>query len=364
MKLSSQTLGNGLFVAGVNYRTAPVQVRERMAIAHPDRIEVSRMLQLKAGLSEVLVLWTCNRVEIYGVVSDGNSPDLKSIFACLAREMPDLSAHVYCHQGDDAVKHLFTVASGLDSMVLGETQITGQVKDAYEAARAAKLVGKVLNSVFQTALRTAKAVRTQTSVGQGARSVGGVAVAHAREVLGASGLNKHSVLMIGAGEMASCCLLHLQKKGECSVVVANRSIERAEKLADEFHGTAVPFDQMFAAMKSADVVISSTGSSQAVINRADIEAVMQFRKDHPLVLIDIAVPRDIDPEVGEVEGVYLHDIDALESSVQQTMGRWENDLEVCEAIVEREMENLKLQFERRTAAQNAHHEKAVVALAV
>ncbi|MDF7798471.1 glutamyl-tRNA reductase [Pontiellaceae bacterium B1224] len=364
MEPSSFALDSRFFVAGVNYRTAPVQVRERMAIAHPDRIEVSRMLQLKAGLSEVVVLWTCNRVEIYGVVSRGAGPDLNSIFACLAREMPDLSAHVYCHQGEDALKHLFTVASGLDSMVLGETQITGQVKDAYEAAREAKLVGKVLNSVFQTALRTAKAVRTQTSIGQGARSVGGVAVAHAREVLGTTGLNKHSVLMIGAGEMASCCLLHLQKKGECAVVVANRSIERAEKLADEFHGTAVPFDQMFEAMKKADVVISSTGSSETVINGADVEAVMQSRKDHPLVLIDIAVPRDIDPEAGKIDGVHLHDIDALETSVQQTMGRWEKDLAVCEEIVEREMENLQLQFERRAVAQNAYHDRAAVAQAV
>lgn len=364
MESLKQALDSRFFVAGMNYRTAPVHVRERMAIAHPDRIEVSRLLQLKAGLAEVVVLWTCNRVEIYGVVSKGDGPDLNSIFACLGREMPSLSSHVYCHQGEDALKHLFTVASGLDSMVLGETQITGQVKDAYEAAREAKLVGKVLNSVFQTALRTAKAVRTQTSIGQGARSVGGVAVAHAREVLGSTGLNQHSVLMIGAGEMAACCLLHLQKKGECSVVVANRSIERAETLASEFHGSAVPFSQMFEAMKFVDVVISSTGSSETVINRTDVEAVMQARTDHPLILIDIAVPRDIEPEVAEIEGVHLHDIDALESTVQQTMGRWEKDMEVCEAIVEREIESLKLQFRRRAAAENTYHDRAVVAQAV
>lgn len=364
MKTPGYHLNETLFVAGVNYRTAPVQMRERMAIAHPDRIEVSRLLQLKAGLSEVVVLWTCNRVEIYGVLSTGRKLDVDAIFACLAREMPSLSKHVYCHCGSDALKHLFRVASGLDSMVIGETQIIGQVKDAYEAARKAKLVGKVLNSVFQTALRTAKAVRTQTSIGRGARSVGGVAVAHAKEVLGSSGLSKHSVLMIGAGEMAACCLLHLQKKGECDVVVANRSLDRASTLAAEFNGKAVPFDAMFDAMAAADVVISSTGSSETVIHREEVEAVMQARSDHPLIIIDIAVPRDVDPDVGKLAGVHLHDIDALESSVSRTMGHWEKDLEVCEAIIEQEIKNLLEQFRLRQAAANRYHERASVALAV
>ena len=364
MNVPKLTLDQSFFVAGVNYRTAPVHVRERMAIAHPDRIEVSRMLQLKAGLSEVVVLWTCNRVEIYGVVSSGGSPDVDALFACLAREMPSLSSHVYCHCGQDALRHLFKVTSGLDSMVLGETQITGQVKEAYEAAREAKLVGKILNSVFQKALQSAKAVRTQTSIGRGARSVGGVAVAHAKEALSSRGLKKHAVLMIGAGEMAACCLRHLQKKGECSVMVANRSFDRAQALASEFKGSAVPFDSMFDAMVSADVVISSTGSPQTVIRREDVESVMQARSNHPLVIIDIAVPRDVEPGVGDIDGVHLHDIDALESTVAQTMGRWEKDLEVCDAIIETEIGNLLLHFKSRQAAQNTRHNDATVALAV
>ncbi len=364
MKSLKQAFDSSFFVAGVNYRTAPVHVRERMAIAHPDRIEVSRMLQLKAGLSEVVVLWTCNRVEIYGVVANGKKPDVDAVFSCLAREMPSLLSHVYCLCGRDALKHLFRVAGSLDSMVLGETQITGQVKDAYEAAREAKLVGKILNSVFQKALQTAKAIRTQTSIGRGARSIGGVAVAHAREVLGAGGLKKHAVLMIGAGEMASCCLRHLQKKGECSVVVANRSLDRAQALADEFKGTAVPFDAMDDAMLTADVVISSTGSPQTVISRAAVETVMQARPDHPLVIIDIAVPRDVEPGVGDLPGVHLHDIDALETTVAQTMGQWEKDLEVCDEIITQEIENLLKQFHLRQAAANRQNEAAAAALAV
>ena len=351
-------MDNGFFVAGVNYRTAPVHIRERMAVAHPDRIEVSRLLKLKAGLAEAVVLWTCNRVEIYGVVSKGGAPDVAAMFGCLGREEPSLLQHVYCHGGEEALKHLFRVAAGLDSMVLGETQITGQVRDAYEAARREGLTGKVLNSVFQKALQTAKAVRTQTSIGQGARSVGGVAVAHARDAIGARGLKEHTVLMIGAGEMAVCCLRHLQKKGSSSVRVANRSLERAEALASEFKGTAVPLSQMYEAMITADVVISSTGSPDTIIHRQDLAPVMQARAGRPLVLIDIAVPRDIDPDVANLEGVHLHDIDALQSTVNETLGRWEKDLEVCEEIIAGEMRNLADHFRSRKAAYNTCHDDA------
>ena len=353
-----EKLNRAFFVAGVNYRTAPVEVRERMAVAHPDREEVSRLLQLKAGLSEVVVLWTCNRVEIYGVTSRGDEVDVARLFECMGREAPSLSSHVYCKQGDNALAHLFKVSSGLDSMVMGETQITGQVRDAYEAARKSKMTGKILNSVFQKALQTAKAVRTKTSLGQGARSVGGVAVAHAREVLGSEGLARHKILMIGAGEMAACCLLHLRKKGECDVVVANRSLDRAQRLAEEFKGTAIDFESRYAAMADADVVISSTGSASVVITRDEVEKIMQGRADRPLMLIDIAVPRDVDPAVTEIKGVHLHDIDALESTVQQTMGRWEQDLKTCETIIDQEITNLKDHFKSRMAAGNRSHDKA------
>ncbi len=365
MSRSSQhKIESRFFVAGVNYRTAPVEIRERMSVAHPDRLEVSRLLQLKAGLSEVVVLWTCNRVEIYGTTLRDAEVDVASMFECLARETPNLASHTYCHCGNDAVKHLFKVASGIDSMVMGETQITGQVRDAYEAAQEAKLVGKVLNSVFQKALRTAKRIRTQTSMGCGARSVGGVAVAHARNALGEKGLRQHSVLMIGAGEMAACCLRHLQKKGACSVVVANRSLERARKLAAEFNGKAIPLDELYTAMAEVDIVISSTGSPAIIVDRQRLEPVMQTRKTRPLVMIDIAVPRDIDPGVAEIKGVHLHDIDRLESTVRQTLGQWEQDLETCEQIMEQEIEALARQFKNRHAAHNRSHHAANVAQAV
>lgn len=362
MLSTRQSLERCFFVAGVNYRTAPVEVRERMAVAHPDRIEVSRLLQLKVGLGEVVVLWTCNRVEIYGVASRDELLDPAPMFECLAREMPSLSEHVYHHHGKAALDHLFKVASGLDSMVLGETQITGQVRDAYEAARQNGLAGKVLNGVFQKALQTAKAVRTQTSIGRGARSVGGVAVALAKEVLGSEGLRQHSILMVGAGEMAACCLRHLQKKGDCEIVVANRSPERAERLAEEFGGRAIPFGELVSAMAAADVVISSTGSDRTIIGPNEIEPVMQARAGRPLVLIDIAVPRDIDPAVAQIEGVHLHDIDALEATVQQTLGQWDKDLAACEGIIAREIGNLLEQYESRCTGANAGHDGAVAAV--
>jgi glutamyl-tRNA reductase len=362
MESLTHHLEQRFFAAGVNYRTAPVEVREQMAVAHPDRIEVSRMLKLKAGLSEVVVLWTCNRVEIYGVAS--RELDVARLFECMARKVPSLTEHVYCEYGKDALTHLFKVASGLDSMVMGETQITGQVREAYEAAREEKLTGKILNRVFQKALQTAKAVRTETSIGRGARSVGGVAVTQAKEALGTRGLKKHAVLMIGAGEMAECCLLHLQKKGECSVKVANRSFNRAEALAHAFKGTAVPFAEMYAAMADVDVVISSTGSPTTVIHREALEPIMQQRADRPLVIIDIAVPRDVDPQVTQIEGVHLHDIDALESTVKQTLGRWEKDLDVCEEIIAAEIENLLSKFKSRQDVENIYHEKTGIARAV
>ena len=248
-------------------------------------------------------------------------------------------------------------------MVMGETQISGQIRDAYDAALKAGLTGGILNPVFQTALRAAKAVRTHTAIGRGARSVGGVAVACASEALGAGSLDEHTVLLVGAGEMASCCLKHLQKKGNCSVVVANRSMDKARVLATEFNGRAVALDERYEAMKTADVVISSTGSPDTVIDRGPLAPVMDARNGRPLVLIDIAVPRDIDPATAELPGVHLHDIDAMHSTVAETLGRWEKDLVVCDGIIAQEIEELLEQFHRRVAAKK-YYARGSAAVAV
>lgn len=323
-----------LFVAGLSYKTAPVELREKLAVP-PGKLRCAGCrLKIGGALSETVVLSTCNRVEIYGVSKkvNGNIPPLfKHLAACDL----DLQPYLYVHEGEDAVRHLFSVASGLDSMVIGETEISGQVKQAYQTAQEAKLTGRVTNRLFQKALQTAKEIRTQTGIGRGATSVGSVAVELAEKIFG-GGLKEQSVMIIGAGKMGEACLRHLAKKCARSVLVSNRSFERAQALAGEFGGRALRFDECVSAMAEADIVVSSTGCPQTILNRADIETVMRSRGNRPLVLIDIAVPRDVDPEVQLIPNVYLYNIDDLEAIVREHVQHREQELARCHAIVEQQ----------------------------
>jgi glutamyl-tRNA reductase len=230
------------------------------------------------------------------------------------------------------VRHLFSVASGLDSMVLGETEITGQVKLAYERAKEAKLTGRVTNRLFQKALQTAKDIRTKTNIGRGATSVGSVAVELAGKIFDEN-LAEKSVLIIGAGKMGESCVRHLAKKGARSVLVSNRSFERAQLLAAEFGGRAIRLDDCLDAMVEADIVVSSTGAPETILHRADLEQVMKARRNRPLALIDIAVPRDIDPDVANVPGVYLYDIDDLQAIVRENARLRSQELDRCAEIL-------------------------------
>jgi len=321
-----------VFVAGLSYKTAPVALREQLAVA-PSRLGCHGCrLKVVAGLDEVVLLSTCNRVEIYGIAPTVNG-NVKSIFQLLAKFPCDVREHLYLHEGDAAVQHLFSVASGLDSMVLGETEITGQVKDAYERAQAARLTGPVLNRVFQKAFSTAKEVRTKTAIGRGATSVGSVAVELAEKIF-REDLSTQSVMIIGAGQMGETCVRHLAKKGAKSILVSNRSFERAQTLAGEFGGRAVRFDDCLQAMEQVDIVVSSTGCPQTILHRSEIEKLMATRRNRPLFLIDIAVPRDIDPDVQHLENVYLYNIDDLEAIVRENVRHREHDLAACRAIIE------------------------------
>jgi len=219
--------------------------------------------------------------------------------------------------------------------VLGETEITGQIKNAYQNAQEGKLTGRVLNRVFQKALSAAKAVRTRTNIGRGATSVGSVALELADKIFGGD-LSQKNVMIIGAGKMGEACIRHLAKQGVKSVLVANRSIERAQALAAEFGGRAIGLDQCLQAMTAVDIVVSSTGSPDTILRRADLEQVMKARRDRPLALIDIAVPRDIDPEVQLVPGVFLYDIDDLEAIVRENIRSREQELAQCRAIIDAE----------------------------
>lgn len=318
------------FVAGLSYKTAPVELREKLA-THASRLQC-RGCQLKVlgNLSEVVLLSTCNRVEIYGV-TPWVKGKVHKLFQLLSNSDCDFTPHIFVKEGPDAVKHLFTVAGGLDSMVLGETEITGQVKQAYLAAQSARLTGKILNRAFQAALQIAKEIRTQTGIGRGATSVGSVAVELAEKIFD-SDLSKKTVMILGAGKMGEACVRHLAKRGARSVLVSNRSFERAQGLAAEFGGRAVRFEDCFTAMAEADIVVSSTGSPNIVLDRAGVASVMT-RRNRPLVLVDIAVPRDIDPAVQSLNNVFLYDIDDLETIMRENVKHRESELAKCQSII-------------------------------
>ena len=321
-----------LFVAGVSYRTAPVEVREQLAVTPSHLAEQACRLQAEGELDEVVLLSTCNRVEIYGVKRhESGSSD--SLLKALGRSELDFRLRGYVRQNDEAVRHLFRVASGLDSMVLGETEVIGQVKTAYEAARAAHLTGRVLNRVFQKAFQTAKEIRSQTSIGRGATSVGSVAVELAERIFHHD-LSQHKVIIIGAGQMGETCVRHLAKKGARSILVSNRSFERAVELATEFGGEAVRFEECLEAMTHVDIVVAATACPNTLLRRADVENLMRRRKNLPLFLIDIAVPRNIDADAESLESVYLYNIDDLQTLVSENLRSREQDMAKCDRIID------------------------------
>lgn len=333
-----------LFVAGLSYKTAPVEVREKLAL-NAGRLQCQGcLLKVAANLGEVVPVSTCNRVEVYGVTPHVNG-NMNNIFRQLGGGDTDFSPYLYVKEGAEAVEHLFAVAGGLDSMVLGETEITGQVKQAYQAAQAARLTGKVTNRLFQTALQTAKEIRTQTSIGRGATSVGSVAVELAERIFDHD-LSSRSVMIIGAGKMGEACLRHLAKKGARSIAVVNRSLGRAQGLAAEFGGRAAPFDQLLPEMTQADIVVSSTGAPQAILHREGIAQVMAARRNRPLFLIDIAVPRDIDAGVESLENVYLYNVDHLEAIVRENVRQRERELAKCRSIITERTKALMARFSR------------------
>ena len=320
-----------LFVAGLSYKTAPVAVREQLAVPAGRLPCLGCKLKLRANLQEVVIVSTCNRVEIYGV-----GPRLggraNALFQELAGQATDFSSHFYLKEGAEAVEHLFSVAGGLDSMVIGETEITGQVKQWYQLAQDARLTGRVTNRLFQTALQTAKEIRTQTGIGRGSTSVGSVAVQLAERIFDQN-LSGRTVMIVGAGKMGEACVRHLAKKAAKSVLVVNRSLEKAVHLANEFGGRAVPFEQLSDALKEADIVVSSTGCPHTILNRNALAAIMPQRRNRPLFLVDIAVPRDIDPDVQGLANVYLYNVDHLEALVRENVSLREQELAHCHRII-------------------------------
>jgi len=320
-----------IHVTGLNHEAAPVHVREKLAFPRHRLPEALEELCRVEGVAEAVILSTCNRVEVY-VCTNGPPGDalVSDFLASFHGVWPETFApYLYGHDDVEAVAHLFRVASGLDSMVLGEAQITGQVREAYEAA--SEGAGPVLHRLFQHALSVAKQVRTHTDIGQGRASVGSVAVELAERIF--ESLADRVVLVVGAGEMGASVVRALRAAGSETTLVANRTYTRAEELASEWGGSAVRYDALPAHLAQADIVISSTDAPHYVIRPEDVAAAVRSRPDRSLFLIDIAVPRDIDPAAGDVDGCYLYNVDDLQAVVAETLTRRNKELGRCQAIV-------------------------------
>jgi glutamyl-tRNA reductase len=321
----------------VNHKTAPVEVRERFAVGNTKLGEASINLLELAGAPEGVVVSTCNRTEFY-LAAENSSEAIRRLEKGLAEKVHGHEEPFYRHEKAEAARHLCKVVSGLDSMLLGETEIFGQVKQAYHAAHAAGATGSVLNKLFQRAFSVGKKVRTQTSIQEGSTSIGNVAVELAEKIFGH--LKNSEVMVLGAGEMSRLTAQALVSRGAKSVIVANRTHDRAVELAADMNGRAVRFDDWLEVLKDVDVVISSTGAPHTIIHKEEVESIRRARKFRPLFLIDIAVPRDIDHTVGEIEEVYLYDIDTLEQIAEEAKSRRLQQIIECEKIIEAELAKL------------------------
>jgi glutamyl-tRNA reductase len=337
-----------LFVTGVSHKTAPVEIREQLAVQRNELVDVARYLKLFGHFDEMLLLSTCNRVEIYGTTRR-SMDSIKSALQLLSSEPVHLDPFIYVHEGAEAARHLFGVAAGLDSMALGETEITGQIKNAYETAREAGLTGPVLNRLFQKAFQTTKEIRTRTAIGRGTVSIKSAAVELIEKAFSHDLANK-SVMVIGAGEMAERCVQLLVKKGVRSIFVSNRSFDRAIDLATRCGGDAVCFGDCLFEMRDVDVVVAATSSGQTLLVLDDVENLMKARRNRPLLLIDLSMPRNIDPAAGHLERVTLYNIDDLEALARQGAQARERELAACHQIIEAQVgaliEKLHIEDER------------------
>ncbi|MGH7377683.1 MAG: glutamyl-tRNA reductase, partial [Candidatus Methylomirabilales bacterium] len=298
-----------ILVVGLSHKTAPIELRERLHVPERDLAGPLQILGREPPILERVILSTCNRVEVYAVAEEVE-PARQAIEALLGSRVhlpaAAIADHLYRHRAADAVRHAFRVAASLDSLVVGEPQILGQVKEAYQAAVAAGAVGPVLAALMERALRVGKRVRTETALGASPVSVASVAIELARQIFGT--LAGRTVLLLGAGEMSEAAAQHLKEDGVSAILVSNRRYERAVELAGRLGGRAVRFDQFKEEVLSADIVIASTAAPHPILTRADVEQIIRARRQRPLFLIDIAVPRDIAADVNAIDNVYLYDI--------------------------------------------------------
>ena len=317
-----------IVLLGVNHKTTPLAVREKMALAEGYAGPLKALGEIQ-GLTEYYLLSTCNRVEVL-YTTDNPVESRAAVLALLfGKAVPaaELDRYVYQHENDAAVRHLFMVAASLDSMIVGEAQILGQLKEAYRHASEQKTSGFILNRLLHKSFSVAKRVRTETRIGASAVSISYAAVELARKIFGQ--LDNKTVMLIGAGEMAELAAEHLVGQGVAKVVVVNRTLERAVKLARRFNGEAASLDELKDQLLNVDIIISSTGATGTILSKEDVRPVMRERRNRPLFFIDIAVPRDLEQDINDLDNVYLYDIDDLTSVVE--MNKAERDKEAVKA---------------------------------
>jgi len=333
-----------LIVLGLNHKTAPVDVRERFSIPEEKIRRGLRHIDEYDAMNEVVILSTCNRSEMYVVVEDADEdlPMLKQFLFDLAGNEEDIDDYLFYYGGEECISHLFEVSSSLDSLVIGEGQILSQVKKAYAIAREEGTTSTVLNTLFHRAIATGKRVRTETRIAYNAVSVSYAAVELAKNIFG--DLTQARVLLLGAGQMGELTAQHLVDKGVEKVYVANRSYERAAELAEKFHGEPVVFEQAMKQAVGVDIIITSTGAPHYIVNTWETQQLMTKRKGRQIVFIDIAVPRDVEPEVADIKGVQLYNIDDLEAVVDENIKFREQEAEQARDIIEEEVYELVNKF--------------------
>jgi glutamyl-tRNA reductase len=325
-----------LFAIGLSHRTAPVELRESVDFARGGVEAALAALAARGAGRELVVLSTCNRAEIYAVGDTDATVDSVGQFFSEYHEIAHarMAQHLYVHRGADAARHLFRVAAGLDSLVVGEPQILGQVKAAYAAASDGQFTAALTNRLFHSAFTVGKRVRAETGLGEGAVSVSYAAIGLARKIFG--DLTGRSVLILGAGEMAKLTGIHLRSQGVKQITIASRTLLPAQSLASRLDGTAVPWEGLDDALAAADIVVTATGAAEAVLSRARIEEAMRPRRSRALFIIDIAVPRDVESTAGNLDQVFLYNIDDLRGIVQDNLARRGAELARAEAIVAEE----------------------------
>jgi glutamyl-tRNA reductase len=325
------------FLLGLSHKTAPVDLRERLDFTSRDLGAAVEALATRPSAAESVVLSTCNRSEIYVASSDPErAREEITGFLSEYHGVPaeSFAPHVFTHDDESAVRHLFRVAAGLDSMVVGEPQILGQVKEAYTAAADRRCTGPMLTKLFHWSFVVGKRVRAETGLGEGAVSISFAAVALARKIFGR--LDGRRALIVGAGEISTLTAQHLRRQGVGEIVITSRTQAHAEAQAVDVDGTVVPWADLGTALGSADIVVTATGSQRPILTRAQVEAVTRRRND-PLFIIDVAVPRDVEPAVGEIEQAFLYNVDDLQAVVHENLSRRSSEVERAEAIVSEEL---------------------------